>query len=302
MHASVTPARPPPAGPARAKTALAFGAALLLAACQPMPHPFETASKGRNPLLELKEPRGVTVLPVSGVPPAFAERLSAALAGALRDAEIPAAVDVGNRGSFVVTGRARAVSDDDPGALEIKWDVVDAAGKALDSVVVHTRVPAAALAADSVGPPPAQLAELAQRTVARVVAVVRDEMPAAAPTAVALGTIDGAPGDGAISLKRALEFVLRQSDIPVAGADHADALTLRGTVEMGRPADGRQKVAIRWVLLMPDGSEIGAVRQENAVPAGSLDRTWGTTALLVAEAAYDGIVALYEKVPAVLAR
>jgi hypothetical protein len=61
-------------------------------------------------------------------------------------------------------------------------------------------------------------------------------------------------------------------------------------------------VAIRWVLLLPDGREIGNVRQQNAVPAGSLDRNWGETALLVAEAAYDGIVALYQKVPDVIAQ
>jgi hypothetical protein len=48
-------------------------------------------------------------------------------------------------------------------------------------------------------------------------------------------------------------------------------------------------------MMQPDGSEIGDVRQQNAVPAGSLDRAWGDTALLVAEAAYDGIIALYEK-------
>jgi hypothetical protein len=281
---------------------IVIGAALLLASCQPMPHPFETPDKGYNPLLDLKEPRGVTVLPVTGVPPTFGERLSAALAGALRDAEIPAAVEVGNRGSFVVTGKAgRIAADPREAELEIEWTVTDPSGKRLDSFLLRTRVPTGALEEDSAGPAPSQLTELAGRGAAKIVAVVRDDMPTAAPTAIALGTIDGAPGDGATSLKRALEFVLRQSDIPVAGSDRANALTLIGSVELGRPADGRQKVAIRWVLLLPDGSEIGAVRQENAVPAGSLDRTWGTTALLVAEAAYDGIVALYEKVPAILA-
>lgn len=281
--------------------------ALALAGCQPMPHPFETATKRYNPLLDLKEGKGVTVLPVVGVPPAFGERLSEALAGALRDAEIPAAVDVGNRGSFVVTGdvKRRADAPGDPvgdPVIEIEWDVADAAGKGLGTITLHERVPASALDPHGVGPPPGQLAALAKRSVAKVLPLVRDDMPSEAPRTIAIGSIDGAPGDGAISLKRAVEFVLRQSDIPVASADQTNALTLLGSVEMGRPADGRQTVAIRWVLLMPDGREIGDVRQQNAVPAGSLDHVWGETALLVAEAAYDGIVALYEKVPEVVAQ
>ncbi|MBI3517215.1 MAG: hypothetical protein HY060_24540 [Proteobacteria bacterium] len=267
-----------------------------LAACQPMPHPFETEDKGNNPLLALREGVGVAVMPVSGLPSAFGERLSEALAGALRDAEIPAAVQVGNRGSFVVTGRAQA--DRREQQLEIAWEVDTAAGARIGTIALRQHFPIATFDADGPGPTPGQLAALAKRSAAQLVPLVRSDMPeAVAPTAIALGRIDGAPGDGAASLKRALEFVLRQSDIPVAGADRANALTLTGSVEMGRPTGGRQTVAIRWVLLLPDGSQIGDVRQENAVPAGILDQTWGNTALLVAEAAYDGIIALYEKVP-----
>jgi hypothetical protein len=268
-----------------------------------MPHPFEPFAKGYNPLLDLKEGKGVVVLPVAGVPPAFGERLSAALAGALRDAEIPAAVDVGNRGSFLISGtvKRRDTGAPDP-LLEIEWDVADAGGRGLGTVALHERVPADAFDPHGVGPPPGVLAALAKQSLTKVLPLVRDDMPGEAPNAIAVGAIDGAPGDGAVSLKRAVEFVLRQSDIPMAVADQPNALTLLASVEMGRPADGRQTVAIRWVLLLPDGREIGNVRQQNAVPAGSLDRNWGETALLVAEAAYDGIVALYQKVPDVLAQ
>ncbi len=290
-----------PRSGARAVSLLVL-ASSALGACQPMPHPFETFDKADNPLLELKEGKGVTVLPMAGVPAAFGERLSAALAGALRDAEIPAAVDIGNRGSFVVTGHAQPVSNAaGESELAFEWDVSDAAGQALGRIVLRQRVPVSALDTQGSGPAPAVLADLATRSAAKIVPLVRDDMPAAAPTAIAVGAIDGAPGDGAASLKRALEFVLKQSDIPTAGPDRANALTLTGTVEMGQPAEGRQTVAIRWVLRLPDGSAVGDVRQQNAVPAGSLDRTWGNTALLVAEAAYDGIIALYEKVPTILA-
>ncbi len=95
--------------------------------------------------------------------------------------------------------------------------------------------------------------------------------------------------------------MLRESGIPLARADQDNSVSLVAAVEVGRPRNGFQHVAIRWVLLLPDGTELGDVEQANDVPAGSLDRAWGKTALLIAEAAYDGIVALYEKAPDVLA-
>jgi len=272
--------------------ALLLGVAL--AGCQPLNHPFEPGEKtADNPLLQLREGLGVTVMPVTGVPPTFAERLSEALAGALRDADIPAAVGTGNRGSAIVMGAARlGAAGASEQELEIEWDVAAPGGRLLGNVSQREHVTLASAA----GPVPGQLAAIAKRGVALIAPLVRDDMPAERPpAAILIGTIDGAPGDGAASLKRALEFVLRQSGIPVAGADHVNAVTVVASIETGRPAGGQQTVAIRWVLLQPDGSEIGDVRQENAVPAGSLDRAWGETALLVAEAAYDGIVALYEK-------
>jgi hypothetical protein len=269
--------------------------ALLLAACQPLPHPFEPETKGINPLLQLKEGLGVTVMPVAGVPTALGYRLSTAIAAAFRDAEIPAAVEVGNRGSFVVMGSAKTIAASRlEETLEIEWDVAAPSGQLLGNYVQQERLPLG----QSAGPTPAHLAEIAQRGVAQLVGLVRDDMPVARMTeGIAIGAIDGAPGDGGDSLRNAFEFVLRQSGIPVARPEHGEAVTLVGAVEVTPPADGKQKVAIRWVLLMPDGSEIGDVKQENAVPAGSLDHHWGNTALLVAEAAYDGIISLYEKLP-----
>ena len=272
-----------------------------LAACQPLNHPFETERKDFNPLLELREGLGVTVMPVAGLPPGFGQRLGEALAGALRDAEIPAAVETGNRGSAVVMGSVKTLASNRlEQVIEIEWDVAAPSGRLLGSFTQRERIGWATGDVTANGPAPGQLAAVAKRGAALIAPLVRDDMPAEhKPTAILVGTIDGAPGDGATSLKRALEFVFRQSDVPVAGPvagpDHDNALTVVGSIEMGRPADGQQMVAIRWVMMQPDGSEIGDVRQQNAVPAGSLDRAWGDTALLVAEAAYDGIIALYEK-------
>lgn len=278
--------------------------ALLPAACQPMQHPFETEDKDRtaNPLLAIGDRVGVTVTPIAGLPSAFSQRLGEAIAGALRDAEIAAAYDVRNRGSFLVRGSASWAERGPEPELDFAWVVFSPVGEIVGSFTARERVPASALDEDGPGPPPGRLAAIAQRSVTKLASLVREEAIAeVVQPGILVGQIDGAPGDGAVSLKRALEFVLRNSDVPVAAADNPKALILVCTIEMGQPADGRQSVALRWVLLLPDGREVGAVRQENAVPAGSLDRAWGSTALLVAEAAYDGIVALWESASGVLA-
>src|SRR5258708_5444899 len=113
-------------------------------ACQPLPHPFETEDKGFNPLLQLKDGVGITVLPATGVPPALGRQLAEALAAAFRDAEVPAAVEDGNRGSFVVTGVGRLGPE-----LEIEWDPAAPSGALLGNVVQREQ-----LAAGPRHPPP----------------------------------------------------------------------------------------------------------------------------------------------------
>jgi hypothetical protein len=45
----------------------------------------------------------------------------------------------------------------------------------------------------------------------------------------------------------------------------------------------------------PGGKQLGVVKQENAVPQGSLDGRWGDVANFVAAAAAPGILAIIEK-------
>ena len=73
---------------------------------------------------------------------------------------------------------------------------------------------------------------------------------------------------------------------------------LSGTVAVSPPQAGKQQVSVRWALLRPDGREVGKIDQQNAVPAGSLDRAWGDIAYAVAEAAAPGVAALIAKAKA----
>lgn len=107
--------------------------------------------------------------------------------------------------------------------------------------------------------------------------------------AVAVVPVKGSPGPGNGQLTAAMREVLAKAGWPVLKAPRADALTIAGEVEVSKPADGSQQVALRWTVTTPDGRPLGKVDQANGVPAGSLDQGWGETALPVAEAAATGI-------------
>lgn len=267
----------------------------LLAACQPLPRPFQTPAfvKDENPLLVLRDVVGVTVLPPDGLPADQAARLADAVATALRDAGLPAAVAEGNRGSFILRGAAvvhqLSAREDE---LAILWQIEGRDGSILGGI--RQREPVVHGLAD--GPPPAHLAQIAQRTAAELAPLMQDTVPGEqVPVTVAVHSVQGAPSDGNTRLRRALEQLLRERGVRIAEARDADPHTVVATVTMGSPSAGEQDIAIRWVLLAPDGAEIGEVNQENRIPAGSLDRGWGDTALLAAEEAADGIAAIVER-------
>ena len=70
------------------------------------------------------------------------------------------------------------------------------------------------------------------------------------------------------------------------------AYLVAGTVKLDPPVAGQQLIAIDWAVLFPDLKEIGTIRQRNAVPAGSLDGSWGRIADLIAQAAAPEVAGL----------
>jgi hypothetical protein len=109
---------------------------------------------------------------------------------------------------------------------------------------------------------------------------------------VAVLGVSGAPGNGNVELARALRRVLRRAGWPVHARRRADALLVRGRVLIDPPRRGRQRVRIIWTARTPKGVELGTVKQENIVPAGSLDKGFGNAAEAVAEGAAEGLFQL----------
>lgn len=281
---------------------LSLAALALLAACQPLPQPFQptAADKGSVVALLPQDTHGVAVLEVTGLPTALSGPLRAAVAQALRDEDIPAAVDIAHRGAILLRGEATLVPlSPQEEELQITWFLVPPEGGSVRSFLRRDALPRGQAQAPS--------APLLDRMARGVTTALLPMLSAAANEAqgvrgVTIWGIDGAPGDGRVALKRSLEFILKDNGVRVVDAETPEALVVTGNVTLGKPINGQQTIQLRWVLHLPDGTELGTVEQENQIPAGSLDKTWGEAALFAAEGAFEGLAALLEKAPPISAK
>jgi hypothetical protein len=108
--------------------------------------------------------------------------------------------------------------------------------------------------------------------------------------------VTGAPGDGRDALQLAMMAALTQAKLMVVPAQpELKTLSVVGSVTLDRPQNGQQHITITWALMDRGGKQLGVVKQQNAVPQGSLDGRWGDVANLVATAAAPGILAIIEK-------
>jgi len=271
-------------------------ALLLLAACNGAPPPI----MGRTaPAAALSPPdsAGIYVLPVENAPAASATALAAAMATALQQADVPASAQSSNRDSYrlqpVATATSAAGGHE---SISVVWELRNAAGTVIGSTPPQLVTDTAAwqrgdgnLAAALAAPAAPVLAKLVQGDV--------PPPQGGLNPVVTLRSVTGAPGDGDRSLTRAMEAALEHTNVVLAAipADKADFI-ITGTVAVAPAKGQKQQVKVTWLLMRPDGSEVGRVKQENAVPAGSLDGAWGEVAYAVASAAAPGVRRLIEEV------
>lgn len=108
-------------------------------------------------------------------------------------------------------------------------------------------------------------------------------------SAVAVTAVKGSPGKGNGELVSAMRKVLRDAGWPVLTKGQYNALSIDGTVKLGRAEGGTQAVELHWTVRMPDGEVLGTVKQANRVEAGSLEQGWGEAAGFAAQGAAEGI-------------
>ncbi len=266
---------------------------LLLSSCQPLPHPFAPETPAPNPgALTPPDSAGVVVEPVAGAPEPAAHDLAAAMAAALQQEDVPASTNASNRGSYRLVGTAK-VADAGGGnlAVTIAWEMHDPRGVATSREEAALTVQQAAWQQGGKG-----VAELARQSAPVLARAVESTAPLPrldTDPLVAVRLVTGAPGDGDHALGQAMEDALRRANLAlVQKPEDQPRFVVQGNVAVAAPANGKQQVTIAWSLLGADGGTIGQVKQENAVPAGSLDGAWGLTAYDVANAAAPGIAAL----------
>jgi len=272
--------------------------ALLLLGCQPLPHPFEDDRPApRAPIMTLPDTVTVLVSPIAGLDPDARQNLAHATAEALQANDILASDTVGNRGSLNLLGTASANGR----GVKVDWRLIDPSGK-----TVGTATSGAGVSLDSLNRgDAAALKALATDSATAIARLLGDDPSAPAPSGpgsslnyrqVTVVPVTGAPGDGKQALTAAMTSALKRARLTVMPGEHrGETLSVVGTVSIDRPQNGQQHVAITWALLQPDGKQLGVVKQENAVPQGSLDGPWGEVANAVAQAAAPGILALIEK-------
>ena len=105
-------------------------------------------------------------------------------------------------------------------------------------------------------------------------------------------SVAGAPGDGEEALAAALAKRLAATGVKQASAFEANIYDIQGTVRMSPAQGGKETVNIIWVVIGPDGNQLGVTRQTKDVKKGSLDKRWGAAADAAAAAAAADIVRL----------
>jgi len=271
--------------------------ALALAACQGAPQaPSSTGDvKRAMSILTPPDSAGILVLPVTGAPQPAAGEIAQAMAEALQQADVPASTVASNRRSFRLSSTVTMLAGDGGDAIIITWSLADADGRKLGGAESNTT--ASEKAWRQGGDDIAQaLAKPAAPALAKLIESDAPLPQGNASPVVALGQVSGAPGDGETALARAMGAALERVHVDLAGPEGGKPdYTLSAEVAVSPPNGKNQQVKVSWTLLRPDGSEVGRVNQENAVPAGSLDRFWGDIAYAVTSAAAPGVRQLIEQ-------
>ena len=274
---------------------LALVAGLLsIAACQPLPQPFQPADKDANPLLWPGARTGIVVKDIAGAPASRA--LADEMARALREVDVVASATSSNRQSFLLFANATAAPlDAMRDQIQISWRLNDSRGR---SVGTFQQTAQALKPAWKMGAAPLlrALAKKAAPKIARLLAG-RDArlIPAATGPRVVIGPVDDAPGDGRDSLVRAMAFHLRKAGVGLSEEITDDGLVLLGSVRLSAAPSGTQRVAITWTAIDAEGVEVGTITQNAHVPAGALDGPWGELAHAAAKAAASGVAELIER-------
>lgn len=275
--------------------------ALLVVGCGKLPRPFERDEGVAYPLADNIFFDGVSVPPVTGSTRPMGELLSKAVAKTLeKKYEILAAMQGLNRSRFLLTGQV-LVNDPQSGAptdISVLWTLTERDKEKIGEFIQDIDVTATEW---EYGSP--QVIEMigndAGERVARL--VLGDRFGGGGQDlllgrrGVYLADVQGAPGDGNASLRRAMFVALAGAGVAMTPDPKKAVFRVKGTVELGEPDNASQAIRIAWDVIDVNDAPLGTAAQANIIPAGSLDGRWGQTAAFIAAAAVDGVLNIIDQ-------
>jgi hypothetical protein len=272
-----------------------------------VPKPFDGSSLTVVPVNA--RPQSIAIYPVVGLRTNEAQKLQKAIINRSNDSDVLAVEPDAPRPVSLRGLLRRENKDKNMDVIHVRWFIVDPDGKELGTFdVEEPALPAAKDVAPTLEPETVR--SLAAKTIAGVESVLSGGgstpaqtetaaiAPQTAPTElpIFLAPPKGAPGDGNVSLQRALGAILDQDPriIVVDSREKARAI-IDGEVKVERtsPENADDKVELVWRVASADGTELGRVTQSNSVPPGSLNVHWGETAYYAAQEAAGGIINLF---------
>ena len=277
--------------------------AALLAACQPLPRPFQgdvnVATADR--LLDPGPQSGVLVQLATGTVVPVAVALRGAVAEALQARGVPAGTTSANAASFVLICHASPLKSlaGEHAEMTLHWTLKNAAGRLMDSFVQTHELPLA----EWLDPAPDTVAFfaglVADRVAVKLGAIAGPEpafsasAAAGAPwPAVDLRSVTGAPGDGNETLAAAVASRLSAAGVAFATTGAGAAYAIEGEVATHDVSAELQQLDVVWHLLDPAGAEIGTVSQSGDVARTMLDGRWGPLATTIADYGASGLLDL----------
>jgi hypothetical protein len=274
-------------------SSLVLGA--LIAGCGQIPQPFQPPEweKEHNEFLLAPLATGVTVRRIEGPVGWVGDAMTQAMAEALREKGIAAGSKWSNRLALTLAGSGyQKLHEAKAPELVMSWTLFEPGGRVRDRRDVSITPPDAFWEA----PTADMFREVAERNAEIVVAWIdptrEDRTPVTAELpSIVIMPIEGAPGDGATSLARAVILALRAERIAVTENGTGD-LVVTSKVEVTPAPDKTEDVRVTWIVSRPEGALIGRVAQENQIPAGQLDDRWGAVAVAIADGAAAGIAGL----------
>ncbi|HIF10083.1 MAG TPA: hypothetical protein EYQ81_09740 [Sneathiellales bacterium] len=265
---------------------------------------------------KIKVPPGVVIAPLQGAPITKARGLSADIARTLTRRNVRASSRSTAKIAYLLEGRAHLTpTQEGTTDFRIDWNLLAPDGlsvgrfsdrvpvsgsdwRAVSSGVLRPMADRAAAQVDilmqehariptAVPIPSVEIAELAETL--REVSVVSLLNP------VVVEYIDGAPGDGRLSLQDALINALLKARVPVSRMLNDKTFVIVGDVHSTPISNDSDAYQFTWMIMRADGTLVGTASHEMNINRKRIVPQWGTVADVAIESVIGDIVAIIDK-------